>query len=247
MESAKATINRLYGSGCLVAPPAPPSISSPLPPRTANATSVPTLRPSLPAHRIREVTGTSYQDSRSLVALSQRINNLVSDTGAVREYVVNIRANAIALGGTFTIFIFDGPVTASPITWKQSNSLLGWRTFLTSGKGATKGKSIVGTVTMTSALMGRVESGILTGMGNDEVAAYLKDKMTWKIVKGDGTSVSPKDVPGLAVSVITSDVQPATHERELPSWGTSRVLDEVTLGKPGGYSVNSKGFIGRDP
>ena len=47
--------------------------------------------------------------------------------------------------------------------------------------------------------------------------------------------VNNEDVPGLVVTVVTADVQPALYESQLPVWGNARLLSEITVGKAGGY------------
>lgn len=55
--------------------------------------------------------------------------------------------------------------------------------------------------------------------------------------------MSNEKVPSLQVTVVTADIQPATHDAELPTWGNSQLLSDITAGKPGGYG-SSEGYIG---
>jgi hypothetical protein len=126
--------------------------------------------------------------TRSLVALSDRIANLTTDAGELREYIANIHVDPMALGGTFKLFLFDGPVEGKSSTWERNPGLLGSHVFMSnrpSGERRTEGRKryVAGAVTLTSSLMERVKSGVLSGMSNEEVESYLNKKLIWKGVK----------------------------------------------------------------
>ena len=166
-DAVKTTINALYGQDCLVGPAAAlipvPSTKGNLTPRAATS-----------------------QNTRSLAALSQSINNLITHTGAMRDYIANIRIDSITIRSTVKVYLFDGPVSDDRNTWDTSAFFIGQRSFL---NGHTRDNSMQGskyqkgTIALSSTLMSRVQSGALSGMSNDEVTVYLRDRLLWKVVK----------------------------------------------------------------
>jgi hypothetical protein len=130
---------------------------------------------------------TTRTQTRSLLALSDKIANLTTDTGALREYIANIQVDPTSLGGSFNIYLFDEPVNDDSSNWSQYPGLLGYHFFMVNEKTGTQrrstSQSVAGAVTLTSTLMGRVQRGVLGGMSNEEVEGYLRERMVWKGVK----------------------------------------------------------------
>lgn len=50
----------------------------------------------------------------------------------------------------------------------------------------------------------------------------------------DGSEVPAEEVPGLSLTVVTAEVQPASAPDDFPQWGSFSVLANITEGKPGG-------------
>jgi hypothetical protein len=130
---------------------------------------------------------TSQAPARSLIHLSTRITDLTNSDGHLREYVANIRVNPKSFGGSFKLYLFDGDVG-------DESSLLGYKFFMVqprnSGRGGRRksarkerSRDVVGSITLTSSLMSRVDRGVLSGMGNEDVKSYLASKMSFKAVK----------------------------------------------------------------
>jgi hypothetical protein len=131
---------------------------------------------------------TSQTQARSLLTLSNRIANLTTDSGALREYIANIHVDPTSLGGSFNIYLFDGPVSDDSSTWSHNPSLLGHHFFMVNEKTGVERRRgttqfVAGAITLTSTLMGRVQRRVLGGLGNEEVEGYLRDKMVWKGVR----------------------------------------------------------------
>jgi hypothetical protein len=159
--SIKTVINNLYSSDCMVGPPKA-QVQNPKAPRSA------------------------ITQTRSLLALSNNIANLTTDSGALHEYIANIHVDPTPLDSSFKLYLFDGPVSDDSSTWMQTPSLLGYHYFMVNPKtGAqrTKTRFVAGAITLTSTLIGRVQRGLLSGMSNGEVEGYLSNKLVWKGVK----------------------------------------------------------------
>jgi hypothetical protein len=160
LAQVSTAISNIYGQDCIVNPPVGGFSSVAIPhPQNGINDAVP------PFSRDKATT-----NSRSLYALSQMVTNLVTDNGAVRDYVANVHMDSIALGETVTIYIFDG-----------SENLLGKRTFLKKDMTGMSGQAKKGTVAMSNALISRVQSRRLSGMGNEEVVQYLRKNMQWRV------------------------------------------------------------------
>jgi hypothetical protein len=125
----------------------------------------------------------AYDNIRSLYTLVKTIGNLITDDGAMRDYVANIQMDSMALGESATVYIFDGSVSEDPGTWDSSPHLIGKRTFLVKSMNAISGQPQKGTIPLSNALIARVQDTGLSGMGNEEVVNYLKRNMNWKVVK----------------------------------------------------------------
>jgi tyrosinase len=69
-----------------------------------------------------------------------------------------------------------------------------------------------------------------------DVVPYLREGLAWRVTLFDGGERSADEVPGLKVSVASTQV--VIGEDGLPNYsGEYRVWPEITEGKPGGLSV----------
>ena len=173
-----SSINKLYGQNCLVGPPAASAPQS----SPSNATNdTRGVTPRTP----RAPTLLQRKNRQTLAGLSQSINNLMTNDGAMRDYIANIEVDVMSLGDTVTVYIFDGEPNADPSTWDTSSSLMGKRLLLWPGSksNAMGGAPKTGSTSLNNALIARVHNGLLGGMGNNEVEYYLKRNMQWKVVK----------------------------------------------------------------
>lgn len=161
------TLNNLYGQGCLINPSSSPA------PRSS---------PRRAANNKLSSRNTGRADMNTLADISQSISNLLTNTSAMRDYVTNIRVDSMAVGSSFKVYIFDGPVSADSTTWDASPHLLGQRFFMTSGMKTMSRQLHKGSISISAALRSRALSGALSGMGNNEVTDYLRDNMGWKVL-----------------------------------------------------------------
>lgn len=178
IEQVSGVINDLYGPGCSVDPSS--GAGSPAPPPLAS-----NLAPGTNISGIRAVPRAVHQPAGALAALAQQVHNLVTDDGAMRDYMVNIQIDSMSLADSPTVYLFDGLAGDDVVSWKDSPNLLGKRTFLTktmmSGGAGSQVKT--GAISLNNALISRVREGRLGGMGNSEVSWYLKENMHWRVVK----------------------------------------------------------------
>ncbi|KAF2466550.1 Di-copper centre-containing protein [Lindgomyces ingoldianus] len=91
-----------------------------------------------------------------------------------------------------------------------------------------------GCLPLTTALQGKQAYGELKSLGPDDVEAYLKKNLHYKVIGPGGAEIPAENVPGLHVYVKTCPITPAKGPSELPSLGDYIVLPKVTYDKPAG-------------
>lgn len=107
---------------------------------------------------------------------------------------------------------------------------------------------VSGTVSLTAALVrdivdggggdgdGSGSGGGVTSLEAADVVPYLREKLAWRVTLFDGGERSADEVPGLKVSVASTQV--VIGEDGLPNYtGEYRVWPEITEGKLGGLGV----------
>lgn len=73
-------------------------------------------------------------------------------------------------------------------------------------------------------------------MNKDNVLPYLTKNLHWRVTLADGSEYPRENVPGLTVSVATTDVIVPVNGRPQRS-GVYENHPEVTAGRAGGVSV----------
>ncbi|KAG8628704.1 hypothetical protein KVT40_002569 [Elsinoe batatas] len=171
---------------------------------------------------------------RDLVSLSKR-----SDDHHY-HYIANIASQKFQLNGTYAVFVFLGEPSDNPSEWSTSDKLVGTHGVTANLAGAgstmnTRDVLVTGSIPLTTKLLAKCDSGELPDLEPTTIEPYLEKNMEWRVAKFDGTAVDAGNVPGLSVSVVTSDVRPPTVDTELPVWGHFTALPEITVKKVGGH------------
>jgi tyrosinase len=147
------------------------------------------------------------------------------------------------------VHIFLGPFDGSTSTWHTQDALIG--TFAVFGKdpasnGCGKCKTdaathviITGTVPLTAGLIDEWKKGNLGSMDKENVLPYLMENLHWRVSLADGTDKRREEVPGLKVSVVTTEVDVEQGGRQRFS-GVYAIHPEVTEGKPAGHSAGDQ-------
>jgi tyrosinase len=92
---------------------------------------------------------------------------------------------------------------------------------------------VSGTVPLTSALLQDIVEGEVASLKPEDVVPHLKEKLAWRVALFDGEERAVEGVPGLKVSVASTEV--VIGEDGLPDYsGVYRVWPEITEGKPAG-------------
>lgn len=159
------------------------------------------------------------------------------------EYICNVVSQKFAMNGSYAVYVFLGNVSSNSTEELQlSSNLVGTYAVFSNMPSddnhmANMDLKITGTVPLTTALLGKQQSGELSSMRPVHVEPYLRKNLQWRVAKYNGGEVAVADVPDLSLNVVSSPIVPAADETEFPQWGAFTALTSVTAGKPGGYSA----------
>ena len=101
------------------------------------------------------------------------------DKPDVLDWFVRIRAGRHALGSNYTVLIYLGEPPLSPDDWRSSPNLAGSHTILSGSFGGVDGEITEGFVHLNKLL---TERGLLSNT-EEEVEAYLKENIEWRVLK----------------------------------------------------------------
>ncbi|KAK0748117.1 hypothetical protein B0T21DRAFT_446901 [Apiosordaria backusii] len=166
--------------------------------------------------------------------------DVASETGEVeddtyREWIVKIRAKKQALDGPYSIYFFFGNPPEDKGDWAQAENHVGTMgVFAADGAGmggmaeAMGQLEVSGTVPLTTGLIRAVQEGDLEGLEQEEVVAYLREKLVIRVLGPGGRELGVGEVKGLRLSVGRFRVRLPGSEDELPVWGEEeRTFDLV--------------------
>lgn len=79
-------------------------------------------------------------------------------------------------------------------------------------------------LSLTASLRRRLESGKIEDTESETVAAYLRDKMQWRVVDRFDKLVPNSRIPRLQVNVFTADVEMPIERGVMPKWSSFKQL-----------------------
>lgn len=145
------------------------------------------------------------------------------------EWLANIRVQAQALSGPFSVYLFFGAVPEDIRTWRAASNLVGTYDVFAmtpSRYSPTSQYEVSGSVPMTHAVMRVLASGILQDTSPGEVELYLQRSLAFRVAT-PSKSVDPNLVRGLSVGVYFAHVKISQSQTELPQWGPLTKLYQV--------------------
>jgi tyrosinase len=152
--------------------------------------------------------------------------------GKTTEYIASIKVDAMAMNGSFTVYVFDGEFDETDASeWYCEKNLIGSHGFFASPTAMESNSKVRAGISITDVLFSRTLGGLLDDLTNGGVTSYLKNKIEWRIVDSTGCIKEGKDVPGFHLDVISSEVEISKDPTCLPTWGKFDVLSEITEGK----------------
>ncbi|KAK0734565.1 common central domain of tyrosinase-domain-containing protein [Lasiosphaeria miniovina] len=160
------------------------------------------------------------------------------------EWVVNVRAEKHGLGQPFRVLVFLGTFAADPDAWDGEFNCVGRVSVLGRNDTTTQcarcradGAArlmVSGTVPLTSALLQDIAEGELADLTPASVVPHLQRQLQWRVALFSGDEQQAADVPGLKVSVASTEVTIGADDG-LPVYsGHYAVYPEITAGKPAG-------------
>jgi tyrosinase len=164
------------------------------------------------------------------------------------DWIVNVRAQKHGLNQSFRVLVFLGPFNESdPSTWDTEFNCVGRVSVLARSATETQCAKcrvdaaeelmVSGTVPLTSALLQDITEGEVASLKPDDVVPHLRAKLAWKVTLFDGEERDVLSVPGLKVSVASTEVT-IGEEDGLPVYsGEYTVYPEITEGKPAGLAA----------
>lgn len=171
-------------------------------------------------------------------SLASNASSLLTPTGMTHDYNCNIASQRFGLGGSYTVYVFFGEAPANPPDYPSAKNLVGSHGVF-STPGMTMNHAVTtGSISLTSALVGKVASGELKSMDSADVTPYLTKNMVWKVWRSNGQTIDAGQVPGMTVAVAYANVMPAPNANTFPTWGNWQVNNTITHGKPGGLQQN---------
>ncbi|TVY81027.1 Tyrosinase, partial [Lachnellula suecica] len=162
----------------------------------------------------QDADGTRGLDLESEVGKSPDLS-VPPKESSYTEYIVNLKAPKHILQQKYVVHIFLGPFNRQTNTWATQNALVGnfavfGKERATTGCGKCKQDAddnveITGTVPLTGALLKEFQQGTLGGLEKENVLPWLRDNLHWRVTLADGTERSRDEVPGLKVSVVSTE------------------------------------------
>lgn len=164
---------------------------------------------------------------------------LVANNGSLFQYVANIQTPRYALGGSYSIYLFNGPpAETDPEDYILDSNLIGTMGVLASETMSGNDFVAAGSVPLTRTLSDVVAAGGLESLAEDVVVPYLTKNLKWEIVGPDGGAVDPETLQDFEISVYASTAtQPAANQ--LPEWSAFIPLADITEDKAGGATLET--------
>jgi tyrosinase len=175
-------------------------------------------------------TGDATNLGDYLTNVADGVSRLVE--GKTTEYIASIKVDAMAMNGSFTVYVFDGEFDETDASeWYCEKNLIGSHGFFASPTAMESNSKVRAGISITDVVFSRTLGGLLDDLTNGGVTSYLKNKIEWRIVDSTGCIKEGKDVPGFHLDVISSEVEISKDPTCLPTWGKFDVLSEITEGK----------------
>ncbi|KAH8880045.1 tyrosinase-domain-containing protein [Thozetella sp. PMI_491] len=157
------------------------------------------------------------------------------------EWIVNVRALKHGLGQSFRILVFLGDFSPDSSTWNSEPNCVGRVSILGRSPATACGKCqhdrntnlvVSGTVPLTSALLQDIVEGRLRSLEPADVVPYLRENLTVKATLFSGQERAVDEIPGLKVSVCSTEVEIGVDGLPVYS-GTYIKYPEITNAFPG--------------
>ncbi|KAF2001443.1 Di-copper centre-containing protein, partial [Amniculicola lignicola CBS 123094] len=142
----------------------------------------------------------------------------------LRQYIASIKVQKFSKHGSFNIHVFLGDAPGpDPGQWSSEESWIGMTGIFAATPGGVEnthaknsGIEANGAVPLTAALEAKIRSKELRDMREGIVEGYLRANLRWRVAKTNNEQIDVEDTPGFQISVVWSEVVPATSKDEFP-------------------------------
>ncbi|KAF2194899.1 Di-copper centre-containing protein [Zopfia rhizophila CBS 207.26] len=173
----------------------------------------------------------------------EKFSHLVPDR-TYTEWITNLRTVKHGLSQTFRVYVFLGDFNPDPASWPTEYNVVGRFTVLGRGGDTQCSKCqqdqaeelvVTGTVPLTSALLQDIVEGQLASLKPEDVEPYLVKNLHWRVTVFDGSEKPRDEVPGLKVSVVSTNVRIGDDGIPIYS-GEYQAHPNITDGRPAGLA-----------
>jgi len=99
---------------------------------------------------------------------------------------------------------------------------------------------ISGSIPLTRVLHEKLAAGIIKSMAPEDVNAYLKANLVWKIASNTGDCVDPTTLKGFVVAVATTTAALPVDQSQLPVYSPFHLAVDITAGIAGGLNATTQ-------
>jgi tyrosinase len=206
--------------------------------------------------RWRFKTDTEYQQNilkavqKSYGATTDLIASTIGSS-TYTDYIATIKATKHSLQEAYRVHIFLGEIPSDETAWHSDDALAG--IFMVFGRNTTPGDAnetgcgkckndakadvqISGIVTLTAQLLTEVQKGNCPSLNKSDVIPYLTKNLNWAVTLQDGSTHPSENVPGLVISVNTTECTISADGIPQRS-GIYEPHPEVTAGRAAGATT----------
>ncbi|KAJ7871304.1 hypothetical protein B0H13DRAFT_1895798 [Mycena leptocephala] len=195
-------------------------------------------------HHIEGQSLVRFTRSRGLPPIRDTVNNEQS-----RDWTARIQVEKYALNGSFSTYIFLGPVPSDSSEWYSSPSFVGSDSVFSDhqalgvqsdGVGhcancqqqAAARVVVEGFVHLNTALARRIADPDenITSFDPVDVVPYLKEHLSWRVLSGHNAPIAAAGIPSLDVQVSATPMW-IRHGDKIRSYGQPEFFPEVTEGR----------------
>ncbi|KAJ7190769.1 photo-regulated tyrosinase [Mycena pura] len=249
-------VNNLYGGGSFQGLPSAPAGVAVAAAQDAGSAGADPSQGAVSSSSSDEKPAQPHVAPRSLLAHKANTGNpgtelpqhpvsasVSANDGGYFDWATRIHVEKQAVGGSFSVLIFLGPVPDDPREWRRSPSFVGGHhAFVNTATGqcancrrqAAAHSVIEGFVHLNKA----IARGLPAAHGSFDPAVvepYLRQALSWRVQRADKSAVELSDMPSLEVVVCATRVH-LEPGADLPSHGPPQYHPSITAGRPGGAS-----------
>ena len=184
---------------------------------------------------------TLYGSSTPAGSSSKRsaVSDEVDSSANSRDYLCNIQTPKNELDGSYFVYVFLDTPNSDSSQWPFDPALVGTLGITAMADPSTmEAVTVAGTIPLTRKLEEAQNEGRISDLSEATVTPFLTENLHWRIQKSGGAVVDPSEVPDFAISVVSTEIQPASSSNEFPKWvGDPTTHIDVTIGRPGGLKA----------